>query len=107
MGMANPVPLPAVGENVAALIPMSSPRMFISGPPLLPGLMSASVCSQSCELSGWLPASGDFDGDGQVDAGAYRKSTGAWRYRNVITGVQANLPTLGGTGFVPVVGLRP
>ena len=29
---------------MAVLMPMTSPLMFSSGPPLLPGLMAASVC---------------------------------------------------------------
>ena len=29
---------------MAVLMPMTSPRMLSSGPPLLPGLMAASVC---------------------------------------------------------------
>jgi hypothetical protein len=57
--------------------------------------------------TGWVATPGDFDGDGKVDAGAYRKSTGGWRYRSSATGLKTVLPTLGGPGFVPVVGLRP
>ncbi len=44
LGMAMPIPANApLGLVIAALIPMTSPRMFASGPPLLPGLMAASV----------------------------------------------------------------
>ena len=57
--------------------------------------------------TGWLATPGDFDGDGMVDAGAYRKSTGGWRYQSSSTGLKTILPKLGGPGFVPVVGLRP
>jgi len=32
---------------IAVLIPMTSPRRFSSGPPELPGLIAASVCSMS------------------------------------------------------------
>ena len=34
---------------IAVLMPMTSPRMFSSGPPELPGLIAASVCSNSFE----------------------------------------------------------
>ena len=30
-------------------MPMTSPRMLSSGPPELPGLIAASVCSTSCD----------------------------------------------------------
>ena len=44
MGMAKP--MPCACERIATLMPISSPLRFTSGPPLLPGLMEASVCSQ-------------------------------------------------------------
>ena len=50
--MANPIPMfPSLWlfEMMAVLMPMTSPRMFNSGPPELPGLMAASVCSTSCD----------------------------------------------------------
>ena len=46
MGMANPIPtLPGtpVIVAIAVFIPMISPLIFTRGPPLLPGLMAASV----------------------------------------------------------------
>ncbi len=52
IGMANPIPMfPSLWlfEMMAVLMPMTSPRMFNSGPPELPGLMAASVCSTSCD----------------------------------------------------------
>ena len=36
----------APGEKIAVLTPMSRPRESSSGPPLLPGLIAASVCTQ-------------------------------------------------------------
>ena len=44
MGMAKPMPtLPADSVKMTELMPTTSPRMLSSGPPLLPGLMAASV----------------------------------------------------------------
>ena len=44
MGMAKPAPsLPPLREKMEALIPMTCPRAFTSGPPEFPGLMDASV----------------------------------------------------------------
>ena len=48
MGMANPIPsFPPELLAMAVLIPMTSARRLTSGPPLLPGLMAASVCMKS------------------------------------------------------------
>ena len=48
VGIANPIPsYPPLSVAMAVLIPMTSPRMLISGPPLFPGLMAASVCKKS------------------------------------------------------------
>ena len=50
IGTAKPMPmLPSVRPllMMAVLMPMTSPRMFSSGPPELPGLIAASVCSIS------------------------------------------------------------
>jgi hypothetical protein len=41
IGIAKPIPCPLA--TMAVLIPTTSPFMFISGPPLLPGLIDASV----------------------------------------------------------------
>ena len=48
MGMlkATPLLLP-VCEAMAVLMPMTSPSRLMSGPPLEPGLMAASVCKKS------------------------------------------------------------
>ncbi len=49
MGMANPMPCalcPSTSFKTATLMPINSPRKLTSGPPLLPRLMGASVCSQ-------------------------------------------------------------
>ena len=49
MGMAKPMPCarcPSTSFRTATLMPISSPRKLTSGPPLLPRLMGASVCSQ-------------------------------------------------------------
>ncbi len=43
MGMAYPIPSTSVEEYLAALMPTTSPLIFKSAPPLLPGLMAASV----------------------------------------------------------------
>jgi len=44
MGMANPMPTdPPLWEKIELLTPTTSPTAFTSGPPLLPGLMAASV----------------------------------------------------------------
>ena len=42
IGKANPMPW--VSRNTIELTPMTRPFSVISGPPLLPGLMGASVC---------------------------------------------------------------
>ena len=44
-GIAKPIPEPPA--TIAVLIPTTSPCMFTSGPPELPGLMAASVCKKS------------------------------------------------------------
>ena len=36
-------PMPVARELIAALMPITSPRELISGPPLLPKLIAASV----------------------------------------------------------------
>ncbi len=54
--------------------------------------------------TGFLAVPADFDGDGKTDAGAHRKSTGRSRLQSASTRLKT---TLGGAGFVPVVGLRP
>ncbi len=47
-GMANPMPMfPPVGVRMLLLMPMTSPFMLTSGPPLLPRLMAASVWMKS------------------------------------------------------------
>src|SRR4028119_1211487 len=43
MGIANPNPVAKGWLMMAVLMPMTSPWMLHSGPPLLPGLMAASV----------------------------------------------------------------
>ena len=43
-GMANEMPmLPPVPDRICELMPITSPRMLISGPPELPGLTATSV----------------------------------------------------------------
>ena len=43
-GTAKPMPTePPPRLKIAVLMPMTSPRALISGPPLLPGLIDASV----------------------------------------------------------------
>ena len=47
-GMAKPIPCePPLVETIAVLMPMTSPRRLINGPPLFPGLIAALVCSKS------------------------------------------------------------
>ena len=47
-GIEKPMPtLPPVRERIALLMPTTSPDMFTSGPPELPGLMAASVWRKS------------------------------------------------------------
>ena len=43
---------------MATLMPINSPRRLISGPPLLPGLIDASVCNQSMTSSGSFSVAG-------------------------------------------------
>ena len=51
-GIANPTPCePPVVEAIAVLIPITSPRRLIKGPPLFPGLIAALVCSKSPKKS--------------------------------------------------------
>ena len=46
--MVKPMPsLPPLLLWIAVLMPITSPSRFTSGPPLLPGLMAASVCRKS------------------------------------------------------------
>ena len=48
IGMVKPMPsLPPLVLAMAVLMPITSPRRLSSGPPLLPGLMAASVCRKS------------------------------------------------------------
>ena len=48
VGMAKPMPwLPPLRLRMAAFMPTSSPCMFTRAPPLLPGLMEASVWIRS------------------------------------------------------------
>jgi hypothetical protein len=48
IGMLKPTPsLPPPFEAMAVLIPITSPFMFTSGPPELPGLIAASVWRKS------------------------------------------------------------
>ena len=54
---------------IAVLMPITSPRRFSSGPPELPGLIAASVCSISFDAAvgdaeGALRRADDADGDG-------------------------------------------
>ena len=43
-GIAKPIPmLPLDGEIIWALMPITCPELFSSGPPELPGLIAASV----------------------------------------------------------------
>jgi para-nitrobenzyl esterase len=46
MGMANPIP--CVPRSTIVLTPITAPESSSSGPPLLPGLMGASVCRRRC-----------------------------------------------------------
>jgi hypothetical protein len=47
-GMAKPMPtLPPLGEKIAVLTPMTSPRVLNAGPPELPRLIGASICRKS------------------------------------------------------------
>ena len=51
-GIAKPTPCdPPVVDAIAVLIPITSPRRLINGPPLLPGFIAASVCSNSPKKS--------------------------------------------------------
>ena len=43
IGMAKPIPADTPRPRDAVLIPMISPSLFKSGPPLFPGLIAASV----------------------------------------------------------------
>ena len=51
-GIAKPIPCePPVVEAIAVLIPITSPRRLISGPPLFPGLIAALVWIKSPKKS--------------------------------------------------------
>src|SRR5437879_4581404 len=57
-GIANPMPTePPLRLTIAVLMPTAWPRALISGPPLLPGLMEASVWMKSS----YVPGGGDDD----------------------------------------------
>ena len=48
IGIAKPMPTdPPLWLKIAALMPMAWPRALMSGPPLLPGLIDASVWMKS------------------------------------------------------------
>ena len=48
LGMAKPMPSkPPDCDAISALTPITSPCKFNKGPPLLPGLIAASVCRKS------------------------------------------------------------
>ena len=48
MGTAKPMPTePPLPLTMAVFTPMASPRALMSGPPLLPGLIDASVWMKS------------------------------------------------------------
>ncbi len=54
IGMLKPTPsLPPPLEAIELLIPMTSPFMFTSGPPELPGLIAASVWRKSWFSTSW------------------------------------------------------
>src|SRR3954452_7069976 len=59
MGMAKFSPMllpPPPGTCAPAeLTPTWRPEQSVSGPPLLPGLMAASVCTALTSVLGWLP----------------------------------------------------
>ena len=58
MGMLKPIPsLPPELLAMAVLMPTTSPRKLINGPPLLPGLIAASVCRKSWNLTFSVPSS--------------------------------------------------
>src|SRR6266536_31458 len=51
-GIAKPSPCePPVVDAITVLMPITSPRRLISGPPLFPGLIAALVCSKSAKKS--------------------------------------------------------
>ena len=45
IGIAYPIPSMEVSASFAELIPISSPFIFNKAPPLFPGLIAASVCT--------------------------------------------------------------
>ena len=54
LGMAKPRPsFPPDCDMMNVLTPTTSPRMLTSGPPELPGLIGASVCTKICGESGF------------------------------------------------------
>ena len=58
IGIEKPMPsLPPEALAMAVLRPTTSPRRFTSGPPLLPGLMAASVWMKFCHLRSSSPRS--------------------------------------------------
>ena len=53
-GTAKPMPtLPPLGEKMAVLTPITSPRSLKVGPPELPRLMGASICKKSTIVPPW------------------------------------------------------
>src|SRR6516225_8520030 len=54
-GTAKPIPIePPEGENIAVLIPITSPERLNIGPPELPRLIDASVCKKSSYGPEWM-----------------------------------------------------
>ena len=50
IGIANPSP--SASADTAVLIPITAPDASSNGPPLLPGLIAATVCSRSVMVTG-------------------------------------------------------
>ena len=55
MGMANPMPMLPLGPRIAVLMPTTLPAESSSGPPLLPGLMAASVWIKPSSVRSFSP----------------------------------------------------
>jgi len=53
---------------------------------------------------GYMPAPGDYDGDGQTELGVYRPESGAWYARPVASDWITTIGTWGSQGYQPVPG---
>jgi hypothetical protein len=113
-----------VGEQSALTTAMSPPLVIDTQPPTSPQTIGAVDPSLTWYLrnensagapdagqftfgfSGWIPVTGDWNGDGVSTIGAYDPTTTTWYLRNVNSAgaPDAGAFTFGAPGYIPVTG---